>query len=39
MSVLDIFKTPKILDNNETIDKIINNRSSVGRFGDGEFFY
>lgn len=36
--IVSIIKgTPKVLDCNETIDKIINNRCSVSRFGDGEF--
>ena len=36
---LEYFKSkPKILTNEETIDKIVNDRCSLGRFGDGEFF-
>lgn len=30
------YKYPNILDNYETIDKIINDRCSISRFGDGE---
>ena len=30
-------KKPNILSNRETIDKIIESKSSIGRFGDGEF--
>lgn len=32
------YKKPNILSNKETIDKIINEKCSIGRFGDGEFF-
>lgn len=36
---LEYFKSkPKILTNEETIDKIVNDKCSIGRFGDGEFF-
>ena len=32
------YKKPNILTNEETIDKIINEKCSIGRLGDGEFF-
>ena len=31
-------KKPIVMDNKETIDKIINEGCSIARFGDGEFF-
>ena len=34
----EFHKKPKVLSNEETIDMIINNKCSLGRFGDGEFF-
>lgn len=36
--IYNLHKKPKVLNCNETIDKIINERCSMSRFGDGEFF-
>lgn len=36
--VCKIKKPPTILDNYQTIDKIINGKCSISRFGDGELF-
>lgn len=33
-----LHKKPKVLDNYETIDRIVNNKCSIARFGDGEFY-
>lgn len=33
------FKFPEVKSIEETLDKIIENRSSISRFGDGEFLY
>lgn len=33
-----IFRTPTVKGNEETINEIINNKCSISRFGDGEFF-
>lgn len=33
-----IYKSPIVMGNEETINKILNDRCSISRFGDGEFF-
>lgn len=35
----DKIKIPKILSIEETIEEIINNKKSISRFGDGEFYF
>ncbi|MDD3080043.1 MAG: GT-D fold domain-containing glycosyltransferase [Paludibacter sp.] len=37
--VVKIWTMPKVASIDETLDKIIKNRCSISRFGDGEFLY
>lgn len=37
--VIKIWPLPKVLSIDETIDKILNEKCSISRFGDGEFLY
>lgn len=37
--VIKIWPLPKVLSIDETLDKIITNKCSISRFGDGEFLY
>src|SRR5690606_31603629 len=37
--VVRIWRLPKVLSIDETLDKIIQEKCSISRFGDGEFLY
>jgi glycosyltransferase family protein len=37
--VIKIWPLPKVLSIDETLDKILNDRCSISRYGDGEFLY
>lgn len=37
--IIKVFPLPKVKSIEETLDKIISDKSSISRFGDGEFLY